>query len=416
MTQTKAPQTKLSDQSTIYACYTGNIIQAVVVNLTPLLFLILRDDFQLTYTQFGTLALANFATQVTVDVSFSKAVDRFGYRPFLIAAHLLCVLGFILFAATPLLFAGREFLGFLIGTMVFAGAGGLLELLLSPIIDAMPAQNSAKAMSLLHSMYAWGQLGCTIITTVLVFLGIPWYVIVLLWALLPLANTFAFMKVPLRRKNPEEKLMKTRNMLKNPLFLLAFFAIVFGGAAEVTLSQWTSTYLQNGLGTDKLVGDLLGMGGFALMMGLGRLLHGIYGHKFSLSKLLVGSAFAACISYLMIALSPHPWVGIIGCIITGLFVSLLWPGTLTIASASMPTAGASMFALLAAGGDMGCSIGPWLMGVITDGRIAQGATDTGALRFGVLCAVIFPLGALVLQLALKKASRKAQIKNARQIH
>lgn len=399
---------KTNYQSTVYACYIANIVQAVVINLTPLLFLVLKDSFGLTYSQFGTLVLVNFCTQVAVDIGFSKAVERHGFRIFVVAAHILCVVGFILFACTPVLLQGFEFLGFLLSTMLFAGSGGLLELLLSPIIDALPSENSAKAMSLLHSMYAWGQLGCIILTTLAVFLGVPWYFIMAAWAVLPLINTFVFLKVPLRHKVDADQAMHTEKMVASPLFFLAFGAILFGGAAEVTIAQWTSTFMQNGMGIPKVWGDLLGMGGFALMLGIGRLLHGLYGERFDLSKLLVFGSFAAIGSYLLVALSPSQTVGIIACIVTGFFVSLLWPGTLTIASACLPTAGASMFALLAAGGDIGGSIGPWLTGVLTDGRITAGASDAQGLRFGVLCAVVFPLMALVFQLLLRRQTKKAQ--------
>lgn len=393
-------------QSTVRACYVADVVQAVLTNLTPLLFLILKDDFGLSYSQFGLLTLINFCTQVTVDIAFSKAVDKHGFRPFILMADGLCALGLTVFAVSPWVFAPNPFAGFVIGTVLFAGAGGLLELLLSPIVDALPAENSAKAMSILHSMYAWGQLLCVVVTTLLVFAGVKWYVIMLLWTLLPLCNLFSFIKAPLRRKVAPDQVMKIGALIRKPLFLLAFFAIAFGGATELVIAQWTSAYMQNGLGVPKLTGDLLGMGGFALMLGLGRLLHGMYGERFSLQKLMIGGCLGCVVCYLMIALSPLPWVGILGCVGVGFLCSLLWPGTLTLTSERIPTGGASMFALLAAGGDVGGSMGPWMIGLVADARIAGGATDMTALRFAVLCAVLVPLGGLLCQTALKKRTGK----------
>lgn len=386
---------------TVRACYASNVIQAVVINLTPLLFLILKDQFGLSYAQFGTLTLANFCTQVAADVGFARGVEKHGFRPYLLLSHSLCAAGFLLFALAPKLFPENTFAGFLLGTILFAGSGGLMELLLSPIIAGIPSENSAKSMSLLHSVYAWGKLGCIILTTAAIFAGISWKTIVLLWALLPVLTVFPYFRVPLPDKVPEHERMPSGKMLLHPLFLLSFFAIVFGGASEVTISQWTTTYLQMGLGIPRVWANLLGMGGFALMLGLGRTAHGIWGHKIPLSRLLTFSCLCACGCYLTIALAPHPIVGILGCVVAGFCVSILWPGTITLAHTCLPKAGASMFALLAAGGDIGGSSGPWLVGNIADGAIARGAADSQALRIAMVCAAVFPFAALLFHKGLK---------------
>ena len=386
---------------TIRACYTANVIQAVVINLTPLLFLLLREQFGLRYSQFGLLTLVNFCTQVAADIGFSRPVEKHGFRPYILLSHVLCAAGFGLFALTPTLFPGNEFFGFLIATVLFSGSGGLMELLLSPIIAGIPSENSAKSMSLLHSVYAWGKLGCIILTTAAILAGISWNQIVLLWTILPVVSIFPFFRVPLPAKIPEHEKMPSRKMLLHPVFLLSFGAIAFGAASEVTISQWTATYLQNGLGIPRIWANLLGMGGFALMLGLGRTLHGLWGHKVSLSRLLILSCMGAMVCYLTISVSPFPVIGLLGCAGAGFCVSILWPGTLSLASSHLPKAGASMFALLAAGGDIGGSVGPWLVGTITDFAIGNGAADTRALRLAMFCAAAFPFLALCFQRLLR---------------
>ncbi|MGL4847389.1 MAG: MFS transporter [Clostridium sp.] len=221
---------KVSYKSTIYACYIGYFIQAIVVNLTPLLFIPLMEEFNLSYGQIGILIVVNFVTQFIFDIAFSKPVDKYGFRPFAIVAHIFCVVGFVLFSMTPVIFKGNEMVGFLIATMIFSGAGGLLEIILSPIIDAIPSEDSASAMSLLHSFYAWGQVAVILITTIFLFIfgkG-SWSTIVLIWAIVPFVNIFIFMKVPLTRKVEASKIIKIKELIKNPVFIIAFFAIMMG--------------------------------------------------------------------------------------------------------------------------------------------------------------------------------------------
>lgn len=406
----------ISYKSTINACYIGNFVQATVINLTPIIFIPLREQFGLSYTQFGFLILINFITQVIVDIVFSRAVDKYGFRIFCVIAHILCVTGFIMFAFTPWLFKSNEYIGFLISTIVFSGSGGLLELLLSAIVDSIPTDEKEKAMSILHSFYAWGQVSVVIITTLFLFLfgSRNWYIIVLVWAILPLINAFLFAKVPLAQKVHESQTMKIRELILNPIFIIAFFAIAFGGASEVTIAQWSSSFMEKGLKLPKLVGDILGMCGFALMLGIGRVIYGIYGNKININKVMIYGSFFAIICYIVIAVSPFNSLSLIACCISGICVSLLWPGTLVIASEKLPLAGASLFALLAAGGDIGASLGPWFTGVITDmsEKIIpiQFLRQTGltieqlGLRSGILLSTLYPLFCLISHLILKKKS------------
>lgn len=384
-------------RKTARACYAADVIQAIVINITPIVFVYLRQDYGLRYSQFGTLVLANFTTQVAVDLLFSRPVDRCGYRPFVVGAHLLCSLGFFLFALTPAILPGREFAGFLLSTMLFAGAGGLFELLLSPIIDALPSENKAREMSLLHSMYAWGKLGCILLTTLALFAGISWRAIFLFCAALPLLNAAFFAKVPLPDTHRGPEKLSSGKMLRSSAFLLAFAAILFSGAAETTISQWSSTLLQDGLGLPKFWGDLLGVGGFSLMLGLGRLLHGLYGGRFALPRLLVWGSLCAAVCYLLIGTAPFPWIGAAACALSGLCLSIAWPGTLSTASRSLPNAGTALFALLAAAGDIGGSLGPWLTGNMIDWQIALGAGAAVSLKHAALFAGCFPLAAAFFQ-------------------
>jgi fucose permease len=397
-----------SYKSTVLACYIGNFVQAIVVNLTPIIFIPLREQYGFSYSQFGLLILINFITQVIADVSFSKAVDKYGFRPFAVAAHILCVIGFGLFVLTPKIFVNREFWGFLMATVVFSGAGGLLELLLSPIIDAIPTEEKAKAMAMLHSFYAWGQVTVVVVTTLCLFAGVHWSVIVAGWMVVPLVNIFLFAKVPLARKHHESPIMKIRQLLVNPIFIIAFFAIISGGAAEVTMAQWTSSFMQKGLDLPKIIGDMLGVCGFAVMLGVGRLAYGIWGEKVNLNKVLIYGSMLAMFCYLMVAISPYHWLSIVACAVTGICVSLLWPGTLVIAANKLPLAGASMFALLAAGGDIGASVGPWLTGVVTDfsmnltPKILGISPEQFGLRAGMLLAAFYPMFSMVFHFMMRR--------------
>lgn len=274
--------------------------------------------------------------------------------------------------------------------MIFSGAGGLLELLLSPIVDALPGEEKTRAMALLHSMYCWGQAGVVLVTTAALALGAPWQAIVLGWMLLPAADLALFWRAPLNHKSPEETL-PIRGLARQRVFWLALGAIICGAAAEVTMAQYASSFLDLGLGIPKLFGDVAGMCGFALLMGIGRTLLGLWGDRWDLPRVLGASALLAAGCYLTAAALPA--VAVVACAATGLFVAGLWPGTLVVASRKMPLAGASMFALLSAGGDLGASLGGWLTGLGADGLLALGASQQTALRVALGAAALFPLAA-----------------------
>ena len=399
---------------TINACYIGNFVQATVINLTPILFIPLKEQFGLSFGNLGLLVLVNFITQVLSDIGFSHAVDKYGYRPFLVVSHILTILGFGIFALSPLVMPS-PYLGFIIGTVVFSASGGLLEVLLSPVINAIPTDEKSRAMAMLHSFYAWGQVTVVIVTTLFLFAfgRQAWPIIMLLWCIPPLVNSVLFAKVPLAPTVPEEHRESFRKYIKNRFFIVAVLAIAFGGASEVVMSQWSSAFMEKVMEIPKVIGDVSGMSMFAVMLGIGRLLHGRYGGKVDLSKIMIGGCVLAILCYITVALSGVGVVSLIACALCGIAVSLLWPGTLVISAERFPLAGTWLFAFLAAGGDIGASVGPWLVGVISDhaigiswlADIAQRAGLNQAqlgMRAGILVGAIFPVGALLCHVYLKR--------------
>lgn len=395
-------------RSTIIACYIGNFVQAIALNVTPILLIPLRSLYGISFAQFGFLVMINFITQVAVDVLFAKSVDKHGFRPFVVVAQILCLAGFVLFGFAPVFFPNNVYFGLLLGTMLFAGSGGLMELLLSPIVDAIPTKEKDKAMALLHSFYGWGQAVVVVVTTLAVFFNINWQIIILGWAFVPFLNAILFAKVPLCQKHPDDIKIGVRKLLKSPLFIICFFAIAFGGAAEVTMAQWASAFVEKGLLVPKVVGDMLGTAGFAVMLASGRALYASNIKKPALSSLLCVGSVLAFICYIVAALSPFAWLSILACAVCGLACSLLWPGTLVLASAKMPKAGASLFALLAAGGDLGAAFGPWLAGeTVTAGiahaqQIGNATPDAFGLRSGLILAAAFPIFCFILHILIKK--------------
>jgi len=406
-------------KTTLIACYTGYFVQAINVNLLAVIFIPLREQFGLTYAQFGTLIFVNFITQLLINVALSKPVDRVGVRPFVLPSLCVCIAGLILFALTPTLFPQNIYAGFMISVLLTAGGGGLLELCLSPIVDAIPRDeaDSSKALSFLHSFYAWGQAAVVLLTSGLLFLGVSWRAIALMWALIPAADAALFARAPIAEHATGDSAMPIRKLLKAHIFIAALIAIGCGGATEAIIAQYASPFLEKGLGMPKLTGDILGLCGFALFLGLGRVLYGMFGDKINISIALAGGSALAFAAFLTVVFAPTGALPVIAIALCGLFVSLLWPGTLAVTSKGLPMAGASMFALLAASGSLGCSIGPWLDGVVTDfamhaapngislGWMTLNAEQFG-LRAGLLAAALFPLASLVSQIVMKGISHK----------
>lgn len=387
-------------QKTVYACFVGYIVQAIVNNFVPLLFLTFHKTYGIPLSEITFLVTINFAIQLCVDLVSVTFVDRIGYRTSMVLAHSTAAAGLILLAVLPGLLP-NPYMGILIAVVFYAIGGGLLEVIVSPVVEACPTPNKEAAMSLLHSFYCWGHVGVVLISTVFfaVFGIANWKVLAVIWALVPIVNMIVFTKVPIVSLIEDgEKGMSLGSILKTKLFWVFLLLMICSGACEQAVSQWASTFAEQGLGVSKTIGDLTGPMFFAIMMGTSRAIYGKYGEKMPLKKFIIGSGLLCLVSYLIISLSPVPALGLIGCGICGLSVGILWPGTFSLASASMPAGGTALFALLALGGDVGCSLGPTYVGMIS-GVLGND------LRKGILCAVIFPvllIGGLLMERRCRK--------------
>jgi len=406
---------KISYKTTAIACYLGNFTQSIIINLTPVIFIPLKEIYNLSYTQLGSLVLVNFLTQILVDIILSRVADKYGFRFFTLLGQGFAIVGLALFALSPFLFPSRVYGGLIVSTIIFSGGGGLMEMLLSPIVDSIPTDVKSTAMSVLHSFYAWGQLSVIVLTTLLIFLvgENNWPYIVAGWIIIPIIDFVLFLNVPFAAPVQESDRMRMIDYLKNPFFIIAFFAILLGGATEVSMAQWASAFMERGLSLPKISGDLLGLAAFALFLAIGRTLYGKYGTKIDVHKVMIIGAFISIFCYLVVALSPYAPLSLIACATCGIAVTLLWPGTLVISSEKFPFAGASMFAILAAGGDMGASFGPWIISFVTDNvsRIPSmvnlanklGLTlEQFGLRAGILIGTIFPILCFMCHIWLKK--------------
>ena len=387
-------------KKTIYACFIGYIVQAIVNNFVPLLFLTFNRTYGIPLSRITMLVTFNFGLQLLVDLISVTFVDRIGYRVSMILAHILAAAGLILLTILPDV-TPDPFIGLLIAIMVYAVGGGLLEVLVSPVVEACPTDNKETAMSLLHSFYCWGHVGVVLLSTLFFhFAGIGnWKIMALLWALVPLFNTFLFTRVPIASLVAEgEQGMTIRELFGEKVFWVLMVMMICSGASEQAVSQWASALAEKGLGISKTLGDLLGPMTFAILMGSARAFYGKFGDRIDLEKFMAGSAILCCASYLMIALIPAPMVALLGCAICGLSVGIMWPGSFSIASASMRRGGTALFALLALGGDLGCSSGPTLVGTVS-------GLFNDNLRIGILIALVFPAGLLLAIRLRRKLSR-----------
>lgn len=371
---------------TITACFVGYIVQAVVNNFTPLLFLFFQRNYHIPLSQITLLVTFNFGIQLLVDLVSVGFIDRIGYRASVILAHALSAAGLILLTVLPEILP-VPFVGILAAVMIYAIGGGLLEVLVSPIVEACPSDNKEKAMSMLHSFYCWGHAGVVLISTLFFHVaGIEnWKILSVIWALIPIGNAFAFTKVPIAPLIEDGGPgLELKELLKIRVFWVLLVMMVCAGASEQAVSQWASTFAEKGLGISKTAGDLAGPMAFAVLMGASRLFYGKYGHRIHLERFMVYSSCLCILSYLGISFLPLPQLSLIACAVCGLSVGIMWPGTFSKASAVLPKGGTAMFALLALGGDIGCSAGPTLVGMVS------GAFGDD-LKMGVLAGIVFPV-------------------------
>lgn len=402
----------MSDRLVVLACRQGMFVQAMAVNLTPLLFVHLRGEFGLTWEQVGRLVLLNFLTQMLVDLAGSRLVARFGLRRLCVLAHLAASAGLLLFASAAVA-GGYAML--VTGTVVFSAGCGLLEVLLSPILDAVPSQRKAGDMALLHAFYPLGKLAVIIGTALALWLAGPgaWPWVVVAWALLPCVGMwmFAVAELPVLDTGPGR--VRVRDLLRSGAFRGVLLAMVLAGASEVAIAQWTSAFAQRGLGFSQSTADLIGFGLFAAGMAAGRLWYGLRGSGRDLAGRLMLGAAASALIYLVASLSPWPVLALAACACAGFAVSMLWPWTLSLSAARWPLGGTAVFAALAAGGDGGAAVGPWLIGVVADAAAgapalwawlpgADAGSESTGLRAGLLVGALAPLLLLGLAWRLRR--------------
>ena len=390
---------RVSFQRTINACFAGYVVQAVVNNFVPLLFVMFQDSYQIPLSKITLLITVNFIFQLVIDILSAGFIDKIGYKTSVIIAHFCAAAGLISLTVLPEIF-GDPFVGILVSVMIYAVGGGLLEVLLSPIVEACPTANKEKAMSLLHSFYCWGHMGVVLLSTVFfsVFGISNWKVLALIWALIPVINGIVFFTAPIYSLQEEgEKGLSLKELLSKGVFWVMILLMVCSGASEQAVSQWASTFAEQGLGVSKTIGDLAGPMAFAFMMGLSRLFYGKYGDRIDLDKFMSGSTVLCLVSYLCISFAPFPVLSLAGCAVCGFSVGILWPGSFSKAAAAIKGGGTAMFAFLALAGDLGCSSGPTLAGFVSSHMGDN-------LKAGILAAIIFP----VLMLAGIFLSRKVK--------
>ena len=382
-------QKSLNYNHTLYACYAGYITQAIVNNFAPLLFLTFAASFSLTLDRIALITTLNFAVQLLTDLLSVKYVDRIGYRKCVVAAHVFSVLGLVGLAFLPSL-TGHPYAGILVSVVLYAIGGGLIEVLISPIVEACPTERKEAAMSLLHSFYCWGHVGVILLSTLFFRIaGIQhWRVLAVLWALIPLVNCFAFARVPILSVTGDAEPLSLSELVSNKLFWLFMVIMICAGASEHSMSQWASAYAESALGVVKTAGDLAGPGGFAFLMGTSRALYGKYSERIPLRTAMTLSALLCVASYALATMTHQPLYGLIGCALCGFSVGLFWPGTFSLMAVRMPGAGTAMYALMALAGDVGCSLGPTIVG------FAANAMNND-LKAGLLYAMVFPLLILI---------------------
>ena len=386
-----------SCRRTMCACYIGYIAQAIVNNFAPLLFVMFEADYRIPLSKITLLITVNFCVQLTVDLLAAAFVDRIGYRAVIVLAHAASAAGLALLTVLPELLPDA-FTGLLISVVVYAIGGGMLDVILSPIMEACPTDNKQTHMSLLHSFYCWGYMGVVLLSTAFfACFGLKnWKFLALLWAAVPLANLVVFAGAPLYApQTAENSGFAPVQLLRKKQFWVLLFMMLCAGASEQAVSQWASAFAEQGLGVTKTVGDLAGPMAFAALMGVSRLIFGKRGQKMDLERYMRASCLLCLAAYACIVFVPVPVVGLLGCAVCGFSVGIFWPGTFSKATAAIPGGGTAMFALLALAGDLGCAGGPTLAGLVSD---AAG----GNLRTGILAAAVFPAGMLLCMLGAKK--------------
>ncbi|MBQ9964001.1 MAG: MFS transporter [Clostridia bacterium] len=390
-------------KKTLIACYLGFVTQAISANFAPLLFLTFKSNYGISLEKIAMIPMVFYLTQLLVDLAATKFADKIGYRTCVVASQVLSSVGLALMAILPDILP-VPFIGVLIAVVLYAIGSGLIEVLLSPIVEACPFENKDGVMSLLHSFYCWGAVGVILGSTLFftVFGVENWKILTFIWALVPLYNTFNFINCPIERLVEDGKSMGIRKLLKTPIFWLMILLMVCSGASEATMSQWASAFTESAIGVSKTIGDLAGACLFAMFMGFARMLYGKFSEKLDLTKvmLICGIMCASC--YLVASLSTLPILGLIGCALCGLAVGIMWPGSISVSSQNCPRGGTAMFAFLALAGDLGATVSPAMVGTLAE-------KAGGNLKTGLFAATLFPI-VLVAGLIVLSSVKKYQVK------
>lgn len=400
-------------QRTKWACYTGNLGMAIVSNFPPLLFLTFRSVYGISYSLLGFLVLENFCTQLAVDLVFSFFSHKFNIPRVVKLTPVLTLIGFLVYGIWPWLFSDHVYVGLVIGTVLFSASSGLMEVLLSPVIAGIPAEDPDREMSKLHSVYAWGVVGVVIVSTLFLW-GVGsenWQFLMLALTVVPITSALLFAGAEIPAMEPPEKTAGVLHLMKDKLLWLCVLGIFLGGASELVMAQWSSGYLERVLGIPKVLGDVFGVALFGLTLGLGRTLYANKGKD--IYKALYWGAVGALGCYLMAVISPFAWLGLLSCGFTGFCVSMMWPGSLIVAAERFPAGGVVIYAMMAAGGDLGASVGPQLLGVVTDWvmsnahfsclkQILNLPPEQLGMKLGMLVGALFPLAGIFVYRALKK--------------
>jgi len=399
------------------ACYMTNIAMSVVANISPVLFLTFRTLYDISYSLLGLLVLVNFSSQLVIDLIFSFFSHKFNIARTVKLIPVLTLAGLFVYAVWPLLLPGSVYVGLVVGTLIFSVSGGLAEVLISPVIAAIPAKDPDREMSKLHSVYAWGVVGVVLFSTVFlrIFGARSWHVLALIFMLVPLAAALLYAGCVLPEMAAPERVGQVFNFLKDRGLWMCVAAIFLGGAAECTMAQWCSGYLEKAVGVPKLWGDIFGVALFSVMLGTGRSLYASSGRR--IGRVLSLGAVGAAVCYGLAALCDIPVIGLLACALTGLCTSMMWPGSLIVAADRIPTGGVFMYAMMAAGGDLGASVGPQLVGIVTDAVIAlPGAEGFAAsigvteeqlgMKCGMLVGMLFPLCGIAVYAYLVKSRKR----------
>lgn len=395
--------TQKNYKKTLIACYLGFVTQAITANFTPLLFLTFKSTYGITLEKIALIPMVFYLTQLLVDLAATKFADKIGYRTCVAASQVLSSSGLVSMAFLPELLPSA-FTGILISVVLYSIGSGLIEVLLSPIVEACPFENKDGVMSTLHSFYCWGAMGVILGSTLFFTLfGLDnWKILTVIWALVPLYNTLNFISCPIEKLDGDGKSMGIGALLKAPIFWLMIILMICSGASEATMAQWASAFTESAIGVSKTVGDLAGPCLFAMFMGIARMTYGKYSEKLNLSKVMLICGIMAAGCYLLASLSSAAILGLAGCALCGLAVGIMWPGSISVSSKACPRDGTAMFAFLALAGDLGATVSPAMVG-----RLSEAAG--GNLKTGLLAATVFPVIlviCLVILLNVNKDNRK----------